>query len=67
VKNLAAAGEAAWWVNGVRRGGRAVVFAPGQDWPEEKTVPEAVRACAEVGWRPLVAAGWAVAVLVAEA
>ena len=63
VKNLAAGPEVAWWVNGMRRSGRAVVFAPGLPCPPEADIPENLQACAGTAWRGLVAGGWAVAVL----
>lgn len=66
VKNLAAARESAWWTNGTRHEGRAVVFAPKLAWPDEEAIPEVFRSCAETSWRALVASGWAVAVLVDE-
>lgn len=64
VKNLGSVEEATWWVNGARREGRSVVFAPDLAWPTEEVVPAPLRSCAATVWRPLVTGGWAIAVLV---
>ena len=66
VKNLIHAPATRWWVNGARREGRAIVFARGAPPPELESIPGSLRACAETAWPALVAAGWAVAVLIEQ-
>jgi hypothetical protein len=63
VKNLALQTSADWWKNGRRVTGRPVVFAEAAPWPDETGIPAALAPFVEA-WRPLVAAGWAIAVLV---
>jgi hypothetical protein len=64
VKNLALQDSAKWWQNGRLREGSPVVFAEAADWPAADRIPELLRPFAELAWRPLVSAGWAIAVLV---
>jgi len=66
VKNLALQDTATWWANGQLRSGKPVVFAEAADWPEESRIPELLRPFAEAAWRPLVTAGWAIAVLTGD-
>lgn len=66
VKNLALQTSADWWKNGRRVTGRPVVFAEAAPWPDEQSIPEALRPFVETTWCPLVAAGWAIAVLVRD-
>ncbi len=66
VKNLALQQSTKWWANGQLHEGRPVVFAQSAEWPEAERIPELVRPFSETAWRPLVEAGWAIAVLAAR-
>ena len=64
VKNLrVATGDVSWWNAGTLRTGSVTLFAPGQTWPASEALPEDVRSIAIAAWQPMVAAGWAIAML----